>query len=133
LRNFAIADIVWKMPGRSKKNAAVRNQRESREALRRFKAEVFQVLAHPTRIHIVECLRDGEVPVSAILEQTGIEPANASQHLALLRTRRLVTSRKEGNQVFYSLRDPMLTEVLDVMRKYFQTHLEESLAMLREI
>jgi DNA-binding transcriptional ArsR family regulator len=121
------------MPSRSKKSSDVQSQRESQEALRRFKAEVFQVLAHPTRIHIVECLLDGEIAVSAILEQTGIEPANASQHLALLRTRRLVTSRKEGNQVFYSLRDSMLIEVLNVMRKYFQTHLEESLAMLREM
>jgi DNA-binding transcriptional ArsR family regulator len=121
------------MPGRSKKSSDAQNQRESQEALRRFKAEVFQVLAHPTRIHIVECLRDGEMAVSAILEQTGIEPANASQHLALLRTHRLVINRKEGNQVFYSLRDSMLIEALDVMRKYFQTHLEESLAMLREV
>jgi ArsR family transcriptional regulator len=101
--------------------------------LRRFKAEIFQVLAHPTRIHIVECLRDGELPVSALLEQTGIEPANASQHLALLRARRLVTSRKEGGQVFYNLRDPMLTDVLDVMKKYFQTYLEEALSMLKEM
>ena len=121
------------MPDRSQRNHKTQNQREGQEALRRFKAEVFQVLAHPTRIHIVECLRTGEIAVSAILKQTGIEAANASQHLALLRSRRLVTSRKAGNQVFYSLRDPMLIEVLDVMRKYFQTHLEESLAMLREI
>src|SRR5262245_65958089 len=103
------------MPNRSKKSSDVRNQSENREALRRFTAEVFQVLAHPTRIHIVECLRNGEIAVSAILEQTGIEPTNASQHLALLRNRRLVTSRKVENQVFYSLRDPMLIEVLDIM------------------
>jgi DNA-binding transcriptional ArsR family regulator len=121
------------MPGQSKKRSNVQNQQRNREALRRYKAGVFQVLAHPTRIHIVECLRDGEMTVGAILEQIGIEPANASQHLALLRTHRLVNSRKEGNQVFYSLRDSMLIEVLDIMRNYFHTHLEESLALLREI
>lgn len=107
--------------------------RRNQSDLRRFKAEIFQVLAHPTRIHIVECLRSGELSVSAILEKTGIEPTNASQHLALLRARRLVTSRKEGGQVFYQLRDPMLTDVLDVMKKYFQTYLEEALSMLKEI
>ncbi len=100
-------------------------------ALRRFKADVFQVLAHPTRIHIVECLRDGEVAVGAILEQIGVEPANASQHLAVLRGKGLVVNRKEGNQVFYSLRDPLLIEVLDTMRQYFKAHLEEAMAMLR--
>jgi DNA-binding transcriptional ArsR family regulator len=101
------------------------------DALRRFKAEVFQVLGHPTRIHIVEVLRNGELPVSAILEQVGVEAANLSQHLSVLRSRRLVLNRKEGNQVLYSLRDPMLTEVLDTMKRYFQKHLEESMAMLK--
>lgn len=101
------------------------------DALRRFKADVFSVLAHPTRIHIIECLRDGEMPVGSIIEQIGVEPANASQHLSVLRAKRLVTTRKEGNQVFYSLRDPLLIEVLDTMRQYFRAHLEESLEMLR--
>ena len=89
------------------------------------------MLGHPTRIHIVECLREGERPVSAIVDEVGIEPANASQHLALLRGKGLVVNRKVGNQVFYSLRDPLLSEVLDIMRRYFKTHLEESLAILR--
>ena len=121
------------MPAKIKKQTDLPGQRESQDALRRFKAEVFQVLAHPTRIRMIECLRDGELSVSAILEQVGIEPANASQHLAVLRGRKLVVTRKEGNQVFYSLRDPMLMEVLDTMRQYFQVHLEEALAMLKEI
>jgi len=101
------------------------------EALRRFKAEVFQVLGHPTRIHIVEVLRDGELPVSAILEHVGVEPANLSQHLSVLRSRRLVVNRKEGNQVMYALRDPMLGGVLETMKRYFHAHLEEAMAMLK--
>jgi ArsR family transcriptional regulator len=67
------------------------------------------------------------------LERVGVEPANLSQHLSVLRSKGLVTTRKEGNQVFYSLRDPLLTEVLDAMRLYFQAHLEEALAMLTEL
>ncbi len=103
------------------------------DALRRFKAEVFQALAHPTRIHIVECLRDGELPVSAILERIGVEPANMSQHLAVLRAKQVVVNRKEGSQVFYALRDPVLIKVLDTMRRYFQAHLQEALAMLKDL
>lgn len=103
------------------------------DALRRFKAEVFQALAHPTRIHIVECLRDGALPVGAILERTGVEPANMSQHLAVLRAKQLVVNRKKGNQVFYALRDPLLIGVLDTMRRYFQAHLQDALAMLKEL
>ena len=106
---------------------------DGQQALRRFKAEVFRVLAYETRIHIVECLQDGELPVSSILERVPVEPANLSQHLRVLRSCGLVTARKEGNQVFYSLRDPLLIEVLATMRRYFQTHLEESLGMLAEL
>jgi ArsR family transcriptional regulator len=103
------------------------------DALRRFKADIFQALAHPTRIAIVELLRDGEVSAGRILEQLDVEQANASQHLAVLRGKHIVVNRKEGNQVFYSLRDPLLLEVLDVLRRYFQAHLKEALAMLRDM
>lgn len=114
-------------------SAFVANDPDGATALRRFKAEVFSVLAHPTRIHAIEILRDRELPVAAIVELLGVEPANASQHLAILRNKRLVRARKEGNQVFYSLMDPMLTEVLDSMKRYFLTHLDESMEVLRQM
>jgi DNA-binding transcriptional ArsR family regulator len=102
-------------------------------ALRRFKAGIFKVLAHPTRIHIIETLRGGELSVGAILEQVKVEPANISQHLSILRQSHLVVTRKRGNQVLYSLRDPLLVQVLDAMRKYFQKHFEDSIAMLKRM
>jgi DNA-binding transcriptional ArsR family regulator len=103
------------------------------DALRKFKAEIFQALSHPTRIAIIEQLRDGELSAGEIIDRLKLEQANASQHLSVLRARRIVSHRKEGNQVFYSVRDPLLIEVLDIMRRYFQTHLEEAMAMLQEI
>jgi len=103
------------------------------QALRQFKADIFQALAHPTRIAIVELLRDGEVPARDIFAQVGVEQANASQHLAVLRAKRIVANRKVGNQVFYALRSHRLVEVLDAMRLYFQEHLSEATEMLAEI
>ena len=52
-----------------------------------------------------------------------IEQANASQHLAVLRAKNIVLGRKAGNQVFYSVRDPLIIEVLDMMRRYFHAHM----------
>ncbi len=102
--------------------------------LRRFKAGIFQALGHPTRIAIVELLRDeGEVPVSQIYERLGLEQANASQHLAVMRAKQIVVGRKDGNQVFYSLRDPILGKVLNLMRQYFQAHLNEALVLLKDM
>lgn len=102
-------------------------------ALRRFKAGIFKVLAHPTRIHIIETLRSGEFSVGTILEQVKVEPANLSQHLSVLRQSHLVVTRKNGNQVLYSLRDPLLIDVLDAMRRYFQKHFEDSIEMLKQM
>jgi DNA-binding transcriptional ArsR family regulator len=102
------------------------------DSMRRFKAGVFQALAHPTRVGIIEQLRLGEMSVGQLCEKLGIEQANASQHLAVLRSKYLVETRKEGNQIFYRLRDPLLGDVLEALRHYFLAHMREAMAMLEE-
>ena len=101
--------------------------------LHRFKAEIFQALGHPTRIAIVEALRNGEMSAGQLIDQLGLEQANASQHLTVLRAKQVVVNRKEGNQVFYSLRDPVLIEVLDILKRYFYSHLSQTMSMLEGI
>ena len=101
--------------------------------LRSYKANLFQALSHPTRIAIVEALGQGELSAGAIQARLNIEQANLSQHLTILRSRQIVVNRKDGNQVFYSLRNPVLLEVLDIMRRYFQANLTEAVQMLGEI
>jgi ArsR family transcriptional regulator len=104
------------------------------DSLRRFKAGIFHALAHPTRIAIVELLRDeGEVAVGEIHERLGLEQANASQHLGVMRAKQIVVGRKEGNQVFYSLRDPILGKILNLMRQYFHAHLKEAMELLKDM
>jgi ArsR family transcriptional regulator len=103
------------------------------DALRQFKAEFFQALSHPTRIAILEHLRDGELSAGSLIERLGIEQANASQHFAVLRGKNIVVARKSGNQVFYSVRHPLIIEVLDVMRRYFQAHMRETVASLKAL
>jgi ArsR family transcriptional regulator len=103
------------------------------DSLRRFKSEIFQALAHPTRIAIVEALRDGELQSGQLVNSLKLEQANASQHLAVLRAKLIVVNRKVGNQVFYSLRDPVLIEVLDVLRRYFYSQLTNTMNMLEEV
>src|ERR1700729_2064031 len=103
------------------------------ESLRRFKADIFQALAHPTRIAILEFLSEGELSAGALIEKLGLEQATVSQHLAVLRAKQLVSNRRAGNQVFYSVRDPIIIEVLKLMRTYFHAHLREALGMLDEL
>ncbi len=103
------------------------------DSLRRFKADIFQALAHPTRIAIIELLEGGELSAGELIEKLGMEQANISQHLAVLRAKRLVVNRKAGNQVFYAVRDPIIIKVLALMRRYFQKHLKEALELLSEM
>ena len=103
------------------------------DSMRRFKAEVFKALAHPTRIAIVESLRNAEMSAGQLMDQLGLEQANASQHLSVLRSKQIVTSHKQGNQVFYSLRDPVLIEVLDILKSYFFSRLSRTKTLLDEI
>jgi ArsR family transcriptional regulator len=46
---------------------------------------------------------------------------------------RVIVNRKEGNQVFYSLRDPVLIEVLDILKRYFYSQLSDTMSMLKEM
>jgi ArsR family transcriptional regulator len=72
-------------------------------ALSCLQAGFFQALAHPTRINVVELLREEELSVSQICERLGLEQANVSQHLAVLHATQITSGRKEGNKRFYSL------------------------------
>ena len=103
------------------------------DALRQFKSEIFQGLANPTRIAMVELLRDGELSAGKLIQALGIEQANASQHLTVLRAKQIVVSRKVGNQVYYSIRDRALIEVLDILRRYFYAQLNNTVTMLKEV
>jgi len=103
------------------------------DALQLWKAEFFKALAHPARIKILEYLRNSEKPAGEILEALGMEQSNGSQHLAVLRHRDILVARREGTNVFYSVRDPVLFQVLDLLRQYFYDHLSEMRGLLEEL
>jgi len=100
--------------------------------LAEFKAEFFKALAHSARIRILDCLRDGEKSVNELSELLNLEQANVSQQLAVLRFRNIVSGRKSGSNVFYSVADPKLFKLLDVAREIFNNRLIDVQAMLRE-
>lgn len=68
----------------------------------------FRILGEPTRLAILNVLRQGERTVSSIVEATGATQANVSKHLGLLHREGLVSRRKEGLNVFYAIADPGL-------------------------
>jgi DNA-binding transcriptional ArsR family regulator len=104
-----------------------------RQKLSNFKAEFFKALAHPLRISILDALREGELTVNEISQKFSVEPANASQQLAVLRNKNIVAARKEGSSVYYSVIDQTIFTLLDVAGDIFNNHLAGVQNILREI
>src|SRR5262245_66258500 len=101
--------------------------------LQTFKARFFKALAHPTRIRILEVLVRGGRTVYDLQEALTLEQATVSQQLAVLRNQGIVNAEKEGLAVRYSLRDPLVGELLEVARRIFNNHLVSTRELLREL
>ena len=110
----------------------IRNVRaDDREGLRQFKTEFFKALAHPLRIRLLELLRPGPMSVGQLQAAIGVPASSISQQLAVLRGRNIVVTERRGTTVIYRVRDPELFELLDVARRLFNAHLEDTIDMLR--
>lgn len=93
-------------------------------------AERFRVLAEPTRLVILNVLLDGERSVSELVDETGLNQANVSKHLGILRASAFVDRRKEGLYAFYSVIDPSVSELCDIMCGRLEEQAEEQSAIL---
>ena len=101
--------------------------------LQAFKSEFFKGLAHPIRIRLLEILRDGERTVQELQIALALEQATVSRQLAVLRSKEIVTTRKDGTTVYYSVRDPGVGQLLDVARGIFNRQLTGRQTMLRAL
>src|SRR5712692_8444046 len=77
------------------------------------RARYFRVLADPTRLAIIELLRDAELSVSDIVEAIGVPPSRVSNHLACLKWCKFVDADRRGRQVFYRLADDRVSDLID--------------------
>lgn len=93
-----------------------------REApLYEIKANLFKGLAHPVRIRVLEVLAaspTGSATVSELLTALGMEASHLSQHLAVLRRHRVVTSTRSASTVTYALAHPKIAELLAIARTF---------------
>jgi ArsR family transcriptional regulator, arsenate/arsenite/antimonite-responsive transcriptional repressor len=101
------------------------------ERLRQFKAEFFKALGNPLRIRILELLRSGPMSVTQIQEATAAPASSVSQQLAVLRGRGILTTERRGTTIIYRVADSELFELLDVARRIFYAHLNDTIDLLR--
>lgn len=98
-----------------------------------LKADFFRALGNPTRVRILQLLREGERSVGALQEALDLDSSAASQHLAALRRQGFVTSRREGTSVYYRVSDPRTLQLLELAREIIAATLEQNQALLDEL
>ena len=79
-------------------------------------AQLLKALAHPRRLEIIHLLRDRELPVGDIHNMLDLPQANISQHLMILRDSGVVTTRRDGKQIYYQLSDERIIKASDLLR-----------------
>lgn len=85
------------------------------ESIEQWQAEICKAVGHPTRIRILQLLRDGERCVCEIYPALAEEQSNISRHLAILKQKGLLSSRKEGLKVIYRVNDERIFDLLDLV------------------
>ncbi len=82
-------------------------------------ARALKAIAHPLRLKILCVLGDQEACVQEIVEAVGTSQSNISQHLAILREKSVLSTRKDANRVFYRVGDPRILQLVSMMREVF--------------
>lgn len=90
-----------------------------------LQSDVCKTLASPKRIEILNALKEGEKTVSELVEILGVPKANVSQHLAVMRYKGILKSRRVGINIFYSVSNPKVLEACTLMKEVLMDHMKE--------
>ena len=106
---------------------------ESQMQLFRLQAEICKTMADSKRLMILHELREEEMSVGQLVTNLDLPQANVSQHLAILRERGIVTARREGTSVYYSLANPKIGQACDLVQEVLADQLAQNEALARSL
>jgi len=95
------------------------------KTLYELQSEVCKTLASPKRIEILNALKDGEKTVSDLVDILGVPKANVSQHLAVMRHKGILKSRREGINMYYSVSNMKVIEACILMKEVLVEQMKE--------
>ena len=87
------------------------------KAIFEMQAEICKTLTNPTRIEILNCLRNEEKTVTELVDALGASKANVSQHLAVMRHKGILTTRRDGVNIYYRVSNPKVIEACALMKE----------------
>jgi len=96
-------------------------------------ADICQTFTSSKRLEILDLLRDGEKTVSELVELTKINQANLSQHLSVLRQKKIVIARRDGTNIYYSISNPKIIQAIDLIREILYERLAENEKLAKNI
>src|SRR3989338_11715816 len=103
------------------------------EKMYEMHAEVCKSMANPTRLKIMNILREGEKSVEELRKQLRLPKANLSQHLSILRQRKIVSTRRAGLNIYYKVANPKLIKACDILREVLFEQLKEGESLIRAL
>ena len=98
-----------------------------------LKSEVLKALAQPTRLKILELLRNGERCICEIVPAINGEQSNISRHISVMQKSNLITTRKDGVKVMVKVRDPRVFEILDTVGLLLKAQMQEQSRLMRAL
>lgn len=96
-------------------------------------AEMCKVFSNPTRLEILNILRDKEVSVTGLIEKTRLSQANISQHLSIMKSKGIVISNRKGKNVLYKLSNPKIIKAFDIIREVLAERLRKNGKIVKEL
>jgi DNA-binding transcriptional ArsR family regulator len=96
-------------------------------------AEMCKIFSHPLRLQILNTLRDKEMSVSALADRLAVTIGNLSQHLNMMKHRRVLLTRKDGNVVYYRLGNPKILAAFDLIREILFEQMQREGTIVRQM
>lgn len=89
-------------------------------------AELCKVFSNPTRLEMLNLLRDKEMSVTELIEKTKVSQANISQHLSIIKSKGIVASSRKGKNIYYKLTNPKIIKAFDIIREVLTERLKKN-------
>ena len=96
-------------------------------------AEVCKTMSNPKRLEIINLLRNGEMSVEELASNMEIRKANLSQHLAVMRAKRIVETRRDGLKIYYKIANPKVVKACDIMREVLMEQLSDGQKFVEKV
>ena len=96
-------------------------------------AEMCKVFSNPTRLEILNLLRDKEMSVTELIKKTKLSQANISQHLAIMKYKGIVSSNRGGKNIYYKLVNPKIVKAFDIIREVLAEKLKKNEKIVKNL